>query len=248
VGGDLRCLWLRNDLLNAPFEALFENIPGLEIQPTARQFKFVQASRRCRPFTTALAKIINRTLGVDFCISEPDFENWLWKCKVELADIAREQERLYIQTCQEFGHNLEEFQSFAPIFSLRQKILALEKRFRPQTIGIHIRRTDHRHSIEMSPTMLFIEKIDAEIDRNADVLFYLATDDVDVELEFRRRYGERVLTHAKEFSRQTVAGIQDAVVDLFCLSKTAEIHGSYWSSFSDVAARIGKIKFTPLTK
>jgi hypothetical protein len=248
VGGDLLCLWLRNDLLNAPFEALFESIPGWEIQPAARRFKFVQASRRSRPFTMALAQIINRMLGVDFCIAEPDFENWLWKNKVNLADVAREHGTLYIQTCQEFGHNQEEFRNFAPIPALRHKIHALEKRFRPQTIGIHIRRTDHRLSIEMSPTRLFIEKIDAEITRDANALFYLSTDDADVEQEFRRRYGERILTHAKEFSRQTAAGIQDAVVDLFCLSKTAAIYGSYWSSFSDVAARIGNIPFTPLTK
>ena len=248
LGADLRCLWIEDAYLNAPFDALFESIPGLEIQSRANQFRYVQASRHTSRFKMGLAKMINRALGIDFCIVEPDFENWLWKNKIEVADVAREHGNVYIQTCQEFGQNLDGFSRFVPIPSIQLKILALEKRFKPQTIGIHIRRTDNIPSIEMSPTDLFIQTMNAEISRNAAVLFYLATDDVNVEQEFRQRYGKRILTHSKEFSRLTVAGIQDAVVDLFCLSRTSAIYGSYWSSFSDVAARIGNIPFTPLTK
>lgn len=42
-------------------------------------------------------------------------------------------------------------------------------------------------------------------------------------------------------ARQDENGIADAVVDLFILSRTQRLYGSYWSSFSEVAAQIGNI-------
>jgi hypothetical protein len=35
--------------------------------------------------------------------------------------------------------------------------------------------------------------------------------------------------------------MQESVVDLFCLSRMSKIYGSYWSSFSEVAAEIGNV-------
>jgi hypothetical protein len=46
----------------------------------------------------------------------------------------------------------------------------------------------------------------------------------------------------KELNRNSQQGITDAVVDMFCLSKTKYIYGSYWSSFSDIASVIGDDK------
>lgn len=247
LNGDLLCLWLQNDLLNAPFESLFESIPGVKIQPTAGRYGCVLASRRRNPFTRALAKTLNKALGVDFCIAESDFEHWIWKHNVALADVARKHGTLYVQTCQEFGSLPEDIDRLVPIPVLRDTIAGLTRRFPRRTIGIHVRRTDNLPAVARSPTELFIQAMDAEIVRDPDVGFFLATDDPSVEQTFRRKYGDRILTHAKEFSRQTIAGVQAAVVDLCCLARTAAIYGSYWSSFSDMAARRGRIRCTVLS-
>ena len=51
----------------------------------------------------------------------------------------------------------------------------------------------------------------------------------------------KILTYKKEFSRTDVKGVQDAVIDLYSLAASCKIYGSYFSSFSDIAARIGDI-------
>ena len=111
---------------------------------------------------------------------------------------------------------------------------------------MHIRRTDNVESIKFSPLELFLEKINFEVSENENVNFFLSTDDLNVEERIISEFGNKIITHKKEFSRQTVAGMQDAVVDMFCLSKTAVIYGSYWSSFSEISARIGEINLTTL--
>jgi hypothetical protein len=78
--------------------------------------------------------------------------------------------------------------------------------------------------------------------------FFLATDDVNVELELKLIFGDRIISPPKDLSRQTVAGIQAAVVDLFVLAGTGRILGSYWSSFSEVAAWIGDIPLVVIKK
>ena len=40
---------------------------------------------------------------------------------------------------------------------------------------------------------------------------------------------------------QEAFSIDEAVVDLFCLAHTRRVIGSYWSSFSDMAAEISGI-------
>ncbi|MBK0377763.1 O-fucosyltransferase family protein [Mucilaginibacter segetis] len=77
-----------------------------------------------------------------------------------------------------------------------------------------------------------------ETARNANVQFFLTTDDASVEHTLKEIFKERIISHPKELSRQTVLGMQDAVSDIFTLSNTNKILGSYWSSFSEVASFI----------
>ncbi|MDR2121881.1 MAG: hypothetical protein LBP34_02035 [Flavobacteriaceae bacterium] len=41
----------------------------------------------------------------------------------------------------------------------------------------------------------------------------------------------------KVLDRNLKQGIQDAVVDMFCLANTQKIYGFYWSSYSEIAAK-----------
>jgi hypothetical protein len=70
----------------------------------------------------------------------------------------------------------------------------------------------------------------------------LATDDAQEEKLLKNRYGSRIITHQKVLDRSSLQGIKDAMVDLYTLSATDAIWGSYWSSFSDMAATIGNKK------
>jgi hypothetical protein len=57
-----------------------------------------------------------------------------------------------------------------------------------------------------------------------------------------KKFGhDRIIFHKKVFGRSVTKGVKDAVVDLFCLSRTSKILGSYFSSFSQIAGRLGNI-------
>lgn len=108
-------------------------------------------------------------------------------------------------------------------------------------IGLHIRRTDNSRSIQFSPLSLFFDKIDDEISKNFSVRFFVATDSPSDDGALRKRYGERIILRPeKELSRNSPRGIEDALIDVLCLSKCKKIYGSFWSSFSEVASYIGK--------
>ncbi len=112
--------------------------------------------------------------------------------------------------------------------------------------GIHIRRTDNAVAIRRSPLRLFIDVMDREAEFCPEKMFYLATDDDDVRRRLKERYGSRIVSHDATVTRQTAAGIRDALTDMTALSLCDRIYGSYWSSFSEAAAMMGGKPFTQL--
>lgn len=132
------------------------------------------------------------------------------------------------------------------LFSPREDILgAIDEAvndFDDNVIGVHVRRTDNILSRSRSPLTSFIDIMDADIRNNPKARFFLATDDVETRRALVGRYGRRILYHDNILSRDSVAGMRDALIDLYCLSRTRKIVGSYWSSFSGMAAEIGGIE------
>lgn len=130
---------------------------------------------------------------------------------------------------------------FHPTVALQAKIDACVAAYGPHTIGLHIRGTDNTASKAHSSLEKFIARIDAEVAADASVTFFLATDEAGVQQALSARYGGRIIWRENVLNRTSVEGIQDAVVDLFCLCRTARVIGSYASSYSVVAAEIGGI-------
>ena len=128
--------------------------------------------------------------------------------------------------------------------------------FATHSIGVHIRRTDHQQAIEESPLELFFEAIDQELDipsygegpgmgqAGGEATIYLATDDEATKTAMRRRYGQRVIMSETKATRESTDGIQDALVEMYALSRTQHIYGSAGSTFSPIAACLGNIPIT----
>ena len=57
----------------------------------------------------------------------------------------------------------------------------------------------------------------------------------------RYAYPDRIITQRTQVRRDTLDGMREAVVDLWCLAATQRIIGSYWSSFTDTAAELRQI-------
>lgn len=136
---------------------------------------------------------------------------------------------------------------FRPVEAIERRIKETTDLFAPHTIGVHIRRTDHKDAIKDSPTELFLHRMDEEIARDGDCKFYIATDDEQLKHLIADRYGKRIITCDRELSRHTVSGMQDAVAELYCLGRTSEILGSAFSTYSIDAAALYDIPLHVLT-
>ena len=87
-----------------------------------------------------------------------------------------------------------------------------------------------------------------EISKNEDCQFYLATDSEEEKKRLKEIFGERILTLPRAANRNSIAGMQDALVELYVLSRTQKIFGSMQSSYSETAAQISNIRCELLTK
>lgn len=246
----IKLVWISGDYCHCDFLDLFKPIKNIEITNRFSKYKFAKVSNQENKYKRILAKIINKMIGIDYCIKGVDFPKYIWNKKIDLLEIVSNNKNTYFQTCQElnFEKNLQFYENFIPIDDIQNIINQITNSFNDNTIGIHIRRTDNLKSIEFSPTFLFIEKIKTELQTNSNTNFFLATDDLATENELKVKFNNKIITFEKELSKSTKNGIIGAVIDLYCFSKTKYILGSYWSSFSDIASRIGKIKLVTLKK
>ncbi len=130
---------------------------------------------------------------------------------------------------------------FEPVPELRAAIDRVAAVFDANTIGVHVRRGDNLRSIERSPVAAFIAAMRAEVELRPATRFFVASDSPEVVDRLGGEFPDRVLSRPRDVARDRVAGVRDAVVDLYCLSRTARVLGSYWSSFSHTAAEIGRI-------
>ena len=105
-------------------------------------------------------------------------------------------------------------------------------------IGVHIRRGDNKKSIEGSPLENFVMRMR----ENPNAFYVVATDDQQVREKLTLDFGDRCVFPALVLARKTEEGMVHGVTDFFALAKCTEIWGSYWSSFSDIAAKYGNLK------
>ena len=228
----LHVIWNENAELNCPFGRLFEPANGFTIVEKKLVHRHITRPNEHHLKSAIKARIVNYLLGFNYCLSDLDHP-------FDLTKNLRANKNIYIKTCQRFSESHEWYKLFKPIPAIARKIESVSKLFDENTVGVQIRRTDHGYAISHSPTTLFISEMKALLQKRPNVSFFLTTDDIEVEKELKQLFPGKIISHPKELSRITETGIQDAVADLFTLSKTSLILGSYWSSFAEVAAWMG---------
>jgi hypothetical protein len=245
----LQIYWNRNPELNAPFDRLFEYPLHMSIKPIPLKYKVWIVMRR---FSSKLFGFENWYLSLfkfDFVFLD-SMVNDVLQNRLDLQKEVNKATKTFICSYEEVNYfDLMDYQIFKPVADIQKTIEVMALQFTSATIGIHIRATDHVASIKNSPFYLFENKIDEELRNNPEVTFFIATDNEDYQNTLLQKFGKKkILFHTKVFRRDVTEGITDAVVDLFCLSKTSKIYGSYWSSFSYVAGRIGQVPVHILKK
>jgi len=148
----------------------------------------------------------------------------------------------WIESYTPFFSSEPRYDFLTPIPPIQQAIDSVCRSFKERVVGIHVRRTDNRDAKDKSPTHAFLRAMEEEIEIDARTQFFLSTDSPEEEERLKTAFKERIITYTKRtLSRARRTGIQDAVTDLFCLSRTEKIIGSYGSSFTETASKISKI-------
>ena len=233
LNAELEILWRLDGHLNCRFEDLFQTPAGVSrirnVEWNLREEIFVHARRFLYP------KFIDQRRMGQLIKDEYDFE--------DLASYRR----VFIKTYSRFYASPPLYRDFVPVPALRTIIdrYALDERF----VGVHVRRGDNKMATAESPLSAFVDLMTREIDDDVSVAFFVATDSPDVEQCLRDTFGDRIVCHEKaSLDRSEPAAVQDALVDLFCLSRCRKIIGSYWSSFSNTAARLRGVQIVTVRK
>ncbi|MDP1670130.1 hypothetical protein [Phaeovulum sp.] len=133
------------------------------------------------------------------------------------------------------------FYPFRPVPHLAARVAALTEGF-SATVGVHIRRTDHKPSIAHSPTELFLARMRQLVEEDLDTTFFVATDAADEMARLEAAFPGRIRRAApRSLARAAREGIEGAVVDLYALAATQRVLGSFASTFSHAAGKLGGI-------
>lgn len=231
TGRDFMLYWPENEHLGCPFHALFENplafLGGDHLHwllQTERNVKLYGPHHGCGPRFS--------DLGAD---GDPEVEAVIIKAWYA-PKLAGEE-----YTAAFHGEVREHLLALRP----RPEILAEADAFKlpPRCVGVHVRRADacadavahFAHSQDDHFTAI----MEAVIARVPNVSFFLAADNEATEKMLRARFGDRVCFYRKTSRGRDRRGVEEALVDLLLLSRTAGLVGTHWSSFSNTAALLG---------
>ncbi len=135
-----------------------------------------------------------------------------------------------------------------PTKKIRDKIEEFsEKNKIEDCFGIHVRRRDHVHRRdfvgEISSDDKFFKKIKEILKENPKARFLLCTDSEETEKGYIKEFGKKIIvfqkTNKNNRDRTNRAETQEGLIDLFLLSKTKHILGTFYSTFTEMAWWLG---------
>lgn len=230
-------IWLCNADCKAKFSELYEKISGVELIEIPALFGTRTTVRYHRWRTKRLMKR---------CMETKKYG--LYKDASAVRDFVQGKD-VYVQSCgvwypYEKGRNL-----FKPIPPIQEAIDKKKKELGEFCLGVHIRRTDHVVSNKDSGTELFVQRMQAELQKNPETRFFVASDSENEKKHMQKLFGERIVLNENiELKRNSKIGIVNAVKDLFLLACCNKILGSAESSYSTMASEIGNVECCTIRK
>jgi hypothetical protein len=146
------------------------------------------------------------------------------------------------QSQKEFSDTMQEW-------SLAPRLRELPMTLPPGTVGVHLRFKDQWHAVRYSPLVLFQRRMEQEIARHPEVVFFVCSDTEWCVQYLSERFGKkRILRYeSTQTHRNGPEAIQEALRDIVTLAATERILASPFSTFSSVAAHWGGIPRETLT-
>ena len=235
IRNEVEVIWVNNNELNCSYKSFFMDVKTINITEYKYIPKWNKIAHRHRR-----KRLRNDFKNFEIQLDDSSIRE-LGKLKSDLVKLIRDAETIYVNTCEHFYGDL----SFVSFLLPKQHILDIcsnrIEKMGPVFIGAYIRRGDNLVSIAQSPIELFIKNLEIELKGISDSAIYLATDDLDEAELIKRKFGDYLYFYPTQLKRDKPEGIQQALVDLMMLSKSNKIIGSYWSSFTEVAAAYGSV-------
>lgn len=224
----------------AKFQDLFElpSLPDLEIQET-NSLLYHQDNHFNLHLPSLLRSVVFKRVIKDYNFRDAE-------SRQSLASYLKQQQvsgDVALCSMHQCGPNYPLKELFRPRAEILREIDALvPEGSAADMVGVHIRRTDHTIAIKYASIDAYATAMKEELDKNPACRFFLATDEAEVKDELIRRFGkERLVTAQLVLRRDAREGMVGAVIDLFSLSRTGKIIGSFRSSYSEIAAELGDI-------
>lgn len=240
---DLLVVWYKNKELNASFSDLFkiENVPFKIIEPNFLAYNLYHEQPRKKNFF--ISRIIRKLLGITAII---DIHNLPEELIIERLNKATK--RVIINSGLQFADYAPEI--LQQIFRFNENVIERKNKIlrgRTPEIAIQIRRTDNIESIKHSPLHSFEKAINSLIKKNCNVSCFLATDDTQTKAYLSSKFPQNIIINPRETRRDTKEGMIDAAAEMLIMSECKIIYGSFWSSFSEIAALYGSKELVVIT-
>lgn len=231
---DVRFLWQIHPECAAPFDALFEALPrhNVAVISSKRLSLIHHSSRKRNGFLPAVLRRFR--YDVQQQVEQECTDERL------LEEICGAKKAFFLSGFSVYKHAPVRA-LFVPVPEIQRLIDSVRVDFAPTTIGLHIRRTDHDKSIAHNTIQDYVDFIQSTLERDAAVRFFLASDDYSVKNYLTTLFPGCILQTDAVLERNSLKGMQAAVVDLFSLAACNQIVGSYQSSYTDMAAELGAI-------
>ena len=228
----LAIYWYLDQGLGCRFETLFVAPPNVRL---------VQADIRSLP-GKCIEKAIKRLIK---------WAGGYTPTVIKLENVEEEKEKIRsaritrIKSCSAFYGDGRFVHLFKPVPELQAVIDLYKKRLGSEAVGIHIRRTDHVDAIKFSPLEAFERIIEQEFLASPQCVFFLATDDPQVEKAMVEKFPSTTFVTLKDkpFERFSIPGMKASLIDLYCLASCCRIYGSAESTYGPMAAQIFGIPF-----
>ncbi|MFT3748752.1 MAG: hypothetical protein QM768_10565 [Agriterribacter sp.] len=235
LGASANIYWKREKNCYAQFNDLFNPIPVPGVRVTeisGFNLSLLRSTKKNLYIPSLLRRFIYNTQLTNFNI----------KTDGDIFSKLMPDGSIYLCSCNSMSNHYSMREIFHPQKLVITSIDKITAKFPEHVTGIHIRRTDNVKAIQNNSVEDFKKRIDKALTENTKMKFYLATDDIIVKQELLKTYEGHIITNNAVLNRNSSEGLINAVIDLWCLSRTNHIIGSFYSSYSEIAAEIGGIK------
>lgn len=233
---DLIIYWFKDKGLNCCFSQLFKPIPLPNVTLIEANFWHKISVDRPRKKNLYIPRFYQK-LRFDSCL----YENETKEGHLNYLQWTKQHKSVYLASYNQFYTPSNKLKNlFIPTDYIQERINETCSHHTQHTIGVHIRRGDLEIAYKKSPIKLFVDAMEQAIQKNPDCNFYLATDSETDKYFLNKRFGNRIICLQQAADRNSILGMENAVIDLYALARTQTIFGSFYSSYSEIAAQLGQ--------